>query len=200
MRTMKLSAVCVCVVLLTLSHVVPVVADADAKRAKVILQLKWLHAFQFAGYYAAAEKGYYREAGLDVDIVPAKPGMDPMQQVLQGRADFGVGTTQVIPLRAKGKPVVVLAVILQHSPAVFLAHKTAGIKSVKDFKGKRVMMESDTPDLLAYLKKEGVTPADFTSVGHTFSTKEFIADKVDVMSAYATVEPFLLQEANNDDA
>ena len=53
---------------------------------KVVLQLKWQHQFQFAGYYAAQEQGYYREAGLEVEIREAAPGSDPVRQVLQGEA------------------------------------------------------------------------------------------------------------------
>jgi two-component system sensor histidine kinase/response regulator len=116
----------------------------------VTLQLKWTHQFQFAGYYAALEKGYYRDAGLDVTIVPAKPDSEPMQEVLDGKAEFGVGTTDVVLLRDQGKPVVVLAVIFQHSPLVLIARKNAGIESIHDLKGKRVMIEPHSAELLAY--------------------------------------------------
>ena len=52
----------------------------------VTLQLKWSHAFQFAGYYTAKEKGYYREAGLDVAIQEVHPGDDLLKNVLDGNA------------------------------------------------------------------------------------------------------------------
>ena len=51
----------------------------------VRLQLKWPHHFRFVGYYAAKEKGYYKAAGLDVEIIPNKPGENPVQKVLEGR-------------------------------------------------------------------------------------------------------------------
>ena len=54
----------------------------SAPPQSVTLQLKWKHQFQFAGYYAAAEKGYYREAGLDVKIVEAQAGRDAVDVVL----------------------------------------------------------------------------------------------------------------------
>ncbi|MEH6473298.1 MAG: ABC transporter substrate-binding protein [Halopseudomonas sp.] len=63
---------------------------------KVFLQLKWVHAFQFAGYYAAKAKGYYRDAGLEVDIRPAQPGMDVPGSVLKGEAEYGVGTSSLL--------------------------------------------------------------------------------------------------------
>jgi ABC-type nitrate/sulfonate/bicarbonate transport system substrate-binding protein len=67
---------------------------------QVAPQLKWTHAFQFAGYYAALEKGYYREAGLDVQLFEAMPGVDPLEAVLSGRAQYGVGTSSLPPGRS----------------------------------------------------------------------------------------------------
>ena len=46
---------------------------------KVSVQLNWKHQFQFAGYYAAIEQGYYRDVGLDVTLLEATPGVDPVQ-------------------------------------------------------------------------------------------------------------------------
>src|SRR6218665_1373200 len=74
---------------------------------RVRLQLKWQHQFQFAGYYAAVKQGYYREAGLDVELIEAQPGVDAVHVVLDGKAEFGVGTSDLILLRSKGEPVVV---------------------------------------------------------------------------------------------
>src|SRR4051812_44817748 len=81
--------------------------------ARVTLQLKWTHAFQFAGYYAAVEKGYYREVGLDVDIVEAGPGVDAVSKVLSGAAQYGVSNSSLLLARKAGQPVVVLAVVFQ---------------------------------------------------------------------------------------
>lgn len=161
---------------------------------QVTLQLKWRHQFQFAGYYAAAEKGYYRNAGLEVTIMEAKPAMDPMATVLDGKADFGVGTTKVIPLRAQGKPVVVLSTIFQHSPAILIALKDGGIGSVTDLKGKRAMIEPDDALLFAYLKKEGVPRSSLKLIPHSMGVRDLIDKKVAAMSAYTSDEPFDLKE------
>ena len=91
----------------------PFSAAADDK---VRLQLKWQHQFQFAGYYAAQAQGYYQAVGLDVEIIPCQPDEDAVQKVLQGKAEFGVGSTELLLLREQGAPVVVLAVIFQHTP------------------------------------------------------------------------------------
>lgn len=107
----------------------------------VALQLKWSHAFQFAGYYAAKEKGYYRDAGLDVDIQEASPGDDPLKIVLGGKAQYGVGNSSLLLVRNAGQPVVVLATIFQHSPVVFLARQQGPVQAIHDLAGKRLMIE-----------------------------------------------------------
>lgn len=96
----------------------------------VRLQLKWQHQFQFAGYYAAIEKGYYREHGLDVSLIEAGPGVDPIQVVLDGEAEFGVGTSELVLTHHRGEPVIVLAVIMQHSPLAIAALNTPQISNI----------------------------------------------------------------------
>ena len=93
----------------------------------VTLQLKWKHQFQFAGYYAALEKGYYREAGLNVAILEPADNTTPVNAVLSGKAQYGIGASDLALYRAQGEPVVALACIIQHSPLVLIAN--AGIKT-----------------------------------------------------------------------
>jgi ABC-type nitrate/sulfonate/bicarbonate transport system substrate-binding protein len=71
------------------------------KPVKVTLQLKWKHQFQFAGYYAAIEKGYYRELGLDVTLAEAVEGQIPSDAVFEGKAQFGVCTSDILLMRSQ---------------------------------------------------------------------------------------------------
>ncbi|QTN29129.1 ABC transporter substrate-binding protein [Rhodoferax sp. AJA081-3] len=152
------------------------------------LQLKYLHQFQFAGYYAALEKGYYREAGLDVTIAEGHTGDEPLANVLAGTSQFGVGSSGLLLARQAGKPVVVLAVVFQHSPYVLLAPQTGPTQGIHDIIGKRVMLAAQSEDLVAYLKKEGISVSDFTKVEHSFNPDDLISGKVYGFSAYATNE------------
>jgi len=161
---------------------------------QVSLQLKWTHAFQFAGYYAALDKGYYREAGLDVRIQEAKPGFDVVESVVSGKAQYGVGSSGLLLARNAGKPVVVLAVIFQHSPLV-LVMRGDNSQSIHDLIGKRVMIEPQSDELLAYLKQEGITPDRFVQVEHSFDPQDLISGRVDAISAYSTNELFYLDQA-----
>jgi signal transduction histidine kinase len=164
----------------------------------VVLQLKWQHQFQFAGYYAAVAQGYYREAGLDVTLQEAVPGQDPSQAVLDGSADFGVGTSDLVLLRDKGQPVVVLAAIFQHSPLVLLADRRAGVGDLQDLYNKPIMIEPLSAELFAYFKDEGIDPAKLHILPHTFDVRDLIDGHVAAMSGYSTDEVFQLKAAGID--
>lgn len=159
---------------------------------EVTLQLKWLHQFQFAGYYMAEELGYYREAGLKVRFVEGKPGNDIVSNVLQGKAEFGVGTSDLLLQRKEGKPVVVLNVIFQHSAFVLMARNTA---SIHDLYGKRLMIDPYANELLAYLQKEGISQNRSNWTTYRYDPQSLIIGRIDAMSGYITDEPFFLDRS-----
>ncbi|NMG72753.1 diguanylate cyclase domain-containing protein [Parazoarcus communis] len=162
---------------------------------KVVLQLKWTHAFQFAGYYAAVEKGFYREVGLEVELREAVPGLDPVEEVLSGRAAYGVGNSSLLLARSAGKPVVALAVVFQHSPVVIMAREYEATQGVHNLIGKRLMVEPQSDELLAYLDQAGVPLDRVEQLPHSFNPQDLIEGKVDAITAYVTNEPFFLEQA-----
>jgi len=173
-------------------------AQAEPLRP-VNLQLKWRNHFQFAGYYIALEKGYYREAGLDLRILPWRPDTDVLSNVLEGRADFGVAGSELVLARARGKPVVSLAVIFQHSPAVLFARRDAGIDSVHDLPGKRVVLHAFEAEPFAYLQHEGISPASLIRVPLMDDYVEaLLQGRIDVISGYSTDEAYKLRQAGLD--
>ena len=159
---------------------------------KVTLQLKWFHQFQFAGFYAAKEQGYYAEEGLDVDILERSTEKDLVKQVTSGEVDFAVGDTGILSYYARGEPIVALAAIFQHNPLVFVSKQSSGIISPYEMQGKKIMFDSvgagDAP-LRALLAE-----TNFTFIKHSFNTDDLINDKVDVISAYLSNEPFYFKE------
>ena len=160
---------------------------------KVTLQLKWTHAFQFAGYYAAKEQGYYRDAGLDVSIVEAAPDTDPVRKVLEGEAQFGVGTSSLLLERAAGKSVVALAVVFQQSPYVIYTRQN--IRRLSDLKGGRMMLEPQSGELLAYLKKENVPLGSIEQVPHSFDPQDLIRGRIDAISGYVSNHSYYFTQA-----
>ncbi len=177
--------------LVLLTVFTPLVWSGDS----VTLQLKWKHQFQFAGYYAALEKGFYAEEGLDVTIREAEPEMDPIEVVINGDADYGVGTSELL-LHHKRQAVVVLGVIFQHSPLALLAPRQSknevlsGIQKVQDLRNKPIMIEANSAELMAYLAKEGVSRDALRVLKHSFDTQDLIEGNVAAMSVYTTDEVF----------
>ena len=161
---------------------------------QVTLQLKWLHQFQFAGYYAALEKGFYREAGLDVQIREGGPNVDAIEDVVTGRADFGVGTSGALIARAQGKEVVVLAAVFQHSPAILLVPRRAAVSSIFALQDRPLMDTPGSEDIAAMLKLAGVDYAKMPRVKHNGDPLDLVSGKADAMVAYSTNEPFVLEQ------
>ncbi len=162
----------------------------------VTLQLKWTHQFQFAGYYAALEKGYYREAGLDVQLKEANPDTDTVAEIVSGNTEFGVGSSNLILARATGKPVVTLAVIFQRSPYVIFAAKDKGINKLSDLAGKRIMLDDQSGELMLLLKRSGLQKDSFTLIKHSQNPQDLIDGKVDAISGYVSTKPYFFQRAD----
>lgn len=169
----------------------PVLAQENFWRVR--LQLKWLHQFQFAGYYAAIEKGYYRDVGLDVQLLEATANEEPAQVVLRGGAEYGIATSDLVLYRSRGEPVVALASIFQHSPYVLVTSEK--IDHLHDLIGRRIMIEPHADELMAYFSYEGIAKERLRLQPHNFDVSALIKGEVDAMSAYATDEAFLLKQA-----
>jgi ABC-type nitrate/sulfonate/bicarbonate transport system substrate-binding protein len=171
-----------------------VVASAAQALDAVTLQLKWHHQFQFAGYYAALEKGFYRDAGLEVAIREGGPNVDAIEDVIAGRADFGVGTSGALIARARGREVVVFAAVFQHSPAILLVPRRAGVTSVFALQDRVLMDTPGSEDIAAMLKLAGVDYAKMPRVKHNGDPRDLVSGRADAMVAYSTNEPFVLEQ------
>lgn len=164
---------------------------------KVTLQLKWLHCFQFAGYYAAQKQGYYRDAGFDVTIIEGNPEQNLIDKVLQGETEFGVGTSDLLLQKAKQQKVVVLAVIFQHSPIALMYKKGGKIGNIHDIVGKKVAMDfAFEGELDGFLRNESIDPHSFIKTTLTDNVNGLIKGDIDLMTVYSIDEPFALQEKN----
>ena len=169
--------------------------NADKPLAELRLQLKWRHQFQFAGYYAAIEQGFFREEGLSVQLLEGRPNFSPAAELLAGRADFAVDSPAVIIKRRQGAPLVVLAAIFQHSPTAIMVRSDGGLYTPQRLVGKRVMLTPDTdPENLAMLVEEGIAVNSLEVLPHSWTVDDLAAGRIDGQSAYSTNEPFLLRQ------
>lgn len=164
---------------------------SESEPGTIRLQLKWSHQFQFAGYYAALEKGFFREEGLAVEIIEGNADRPPLDVVLSGKADFGVTDGDVLHARMQGSPVVVCAAIFQHSPYIVMSRHDSGIRVPSDLIDRTVMISDDQGGVqhLAMLKREGLPIDRIKIVPHTWKLDDLIEGRVDAISAYVTAEP-----------
>lgn len=183
---------------LTLTSWAPVSFSAPAQENIVDLQLRWNHQFQFAGYYAALEKGFYKDEGIDVRLHSGDPLHQPVSEVLSGRAQYAEGNSEVLYQRLLGEPLVALAVIFQHSPSVLITLQESGIRTVHDLIGKNVMLADtdEDADFLTMLLNEGVSFSQLNIIPSSYQLDDLISGKVDAFNSYTTNEPYFLQKNN----
>ncbi len=104
---------------------------------KLTLQLKWVTQAQFAGYYVAKDKGFYKDVGLDVTIKAGGPDINPSQVIAGGGADVVVDwMPSALATREKGVPLVNIAQVFQRSGMQLTCRNDSGVKTPADFKGK----------------------------------------------------------------
>ena len=167
----------------------------------VRVQLMWHHQFEFAGFYAAAEKGFYRRHGLNVELLEAKPETSVVDEVISGRAEYGVGNAELLLARGRGQPVVLMANLFKHSPLVILARRDSGIRSPRDLIGKRLMTRQadlNSAEISFMLNREQIRPEQLTIVPHNFRIDSLLSNQVDAMTVYITNQPLALKDAGVD--
>ena len=170
-------------------------APASDGGSRVSVQLNWKHQFEFAAFYAAIDQGYYRAAGLNVDILEGGPGIDAVKEVSEGRATFGIGASALVVDRYRGLPVVALATLMQHSPVALLALRSKGVGSVHDLAGKPVAVDPHNRDEVeAYLRASGIPAERIMLVEQNDWTLDSLHQGKDVArTIYLSNESFLIR-------
>ncbi|WP_247869981.1 ABC transporter substrate-binding protein [Methylophaga sp. SB9B] len=167
--------------------------ETNQNLTSVSVKLHWQHQFQFAGIYAAVEKGFYQEAGLDVTLLNGQKA--PFNEIENGDVDFGISGAGLVVERLKGRPFVALAAIFQSSPYTWLVRADSDIKHPNDFIGKTVTRQSYADDLSAMLLRFNIHPHQLNIVDPTTDDIDnLIAGKVDALTAYISNEPFWMRE------
>lgn len=161
------------------------------------IQLRWLHQFQFAGYYIALEKGYYRDAGLDVTLLEGGPdALSPIEEMFSGRSDFAITSSGVVIDRMQGKPVKAVAAIMQTSPLVWITLKSANITTIEDLAGRSVMLmpPPESAELLTVLKKKQFDNIHVDFLPTSFDVQDLVRGQADAYDGYISNEPYLLTQ------
>jgi NitT/TauT family transport system substrate-binding protein len=145
---------------------------------KLALQLQWVTQAQFAGYYVALDKGYYKDEGLDVTIKPGGPDIAPPQVLAGGGADLMLNwMPSALAAREKGLPLVNIAQPFTSSGLQLTCRKETGIKSPEDFRGKTIgvwFFGNEYP-FLSWMSQLGI-PTDGGDNGVTVLKQGFNVD------------------------
>ncbi|MFN8222707.1 MAG: ABC transporter substrate-binding protein [Gaiellales bacterium] len=200
----KRAVIVAAIAIVAASLVAASLASAGASKqgaTKVSVQLKWVTQAQFAGFYAAEARGFYKAAGLDVDIKVGGPDIIPEQVVLGGQAEFGVDwLPSLFSNREAGNDLVNIAQLYARSGTTEVTWKDSGIDSIKKLKGKKygVWIFGNEFEQQAALVKAGLDPKkDVTLVKQNFDMVAFLKRQIDAASAMTYNELAQVLETKN---
>ena len=152
---------------------------------KVTVQLKWLPQAQFAGYYVAQSKGYYKAEGLDVTIKPGGPDISPVQVIAGNGADVVVNwMPDALAAREAGVPLVNIAQVFNQSGLMLTCKKASGVTSPKDLKGKTlgVWYGGNEYPFLNWMAKLGYKDTDIKILKQGFNVDPLLQNQAACIS------------------
>ena len=171
---------------LTTALALSLMASSALAEDKLTLQLKWVAQAQFAGYFVAKDKGFYKEAGLDVEIKPGGPDIAPEQVIAGGGADVIVDWMGgALAAREKGVDLVNIAQPFEKAGMEMVCPKDGPVKTEADFKGHTlgVWFYGNEYPFFAWMNKLGLK----TEGG---------ADGVNVLKQSFDVQPLIQKQAD----
>ncbi|MBD3669663.1 MAG: ABC transporter substrate-binding protein [Gammaproteobacteria bacterium] len=158
------------------------------------LYLKWSHQFQFAGYYAAIEKGYYRDEGLELELVEKQTDLNYEDALLERDFDFAIMDSSVLLSKHIGDDIKIIAAIFQHSPLVLMSLKSSGIRNIHNLAGKRIMFSHEENSIIpAMLEHSGIKADMYTHLPHSYDYDDLLEGNTDAMAAYITTQPYMME-------
>jgi PAS domain S-box-containing protein len=171
-------------------------ANAAIGQADTVdLYLRWWHQFQFAGYYAAIEKGYYKDEGLVVRLHPGSSTDYVMRDVVGKTGAYGVAGIDIMLQRVQGVPVVVLASIFQHSAHAIAVPGSSGIFRPQDLVGKKIEANFDRdPDLKLMFMNLGVPLDSLTVISNRWSLDDLYEKNISAITCYTTTQEYTFQQ------
>jgi NitT/TauT family transport system substrate-binding protein len=151
---------------------------------KMRFQLSFFANAQHAGFLVAQNRGYYKDEGLNLEVVPGGPNVNVPLALAQGNVDVAMMGDDAVLSFAGGAPITVVAQTYRTDPTRFVALKKSGIAGPADLKGKRVGVQrvGKQADLLALLNGVGLSESDIKMVPISFGIEDIVAGKVDIGS------------------
>lgn len=172
-------------------------SNAGKTLTKVTVQADWYPQPEHGGFYTALAKGYYKDEGLDVTILPGGPYVGLEQQVAVGAAQFGMGSSDhTLESVGDGHPLVAVAATMQHDPQGVMVRQDSPVHSFADLNGHSIAIKPGSTWFAYLVKRYGLH--DVREIPATMSVANFIADPQYIQQAFATSEPFFAHQAGID--
>jgi ABC-type nitrate/sulfonate/bicarbonate transport system substrate-binding protein len=165
------------------------------------VQLNWIQNVQFAGILLAKEKGWYKDAGIDLTIKERQKGIAVIDEVVSGKAQIGIiASADIIKSRTQGTTVKAIAVQLQKAPHCLISMKNKGIDTPDKLKGKKIGIRSEAGEFMVkiVLANQGLKFEDITPVRVGWDNQPLIDGTVDVIQGYMNDEPNALKRLGYD--
>ncbi|MFT7859789.1 MAG: ABC transporter substrate-binding protein [Sulfurimonas sp.] len=179
------------ILLLTLS----VHSEQTKQLEKVSLQLHWKYQFEFAGFIAAKEKGFYKDVGLDVELKEYQEGIDIEDDVLEGISTYGIYNSSTLLDSLRGKPLKLVASFFKRAALVLIVKPE--IKSPKGLAGKTIMASTKEDFELnfePFLDVYGIDADEIILKKHTYNTDDFSDPQIDGMTAFVSDQVYKLDQ------
>jgi NitT/TauT family transport system substrate-binding protein len=160
---------------------------------KLTLQLDWVAEPEHGGFYQALAKGFYKDAGLDVTIIPGGPAASVKEKISTGQADIGqADSTNTLEQIAEGLPLLMVGAVFQDDPSGLLVSAGSSVHRFEDLQGKTVIARPEWAFLGFIQKKYGVT---FNLVPQNFSVAAFLGNQEAIQQGYSIAEPYHIVKA-----
>jgi NitT/TauT family transport system substrate-binding protein len=163
--------------------------------APIKFQTDWYPQPEHGGFYTALANGYYKQAGLEVQIIPGGPYLNAEQQVSVGAAQFGMSSSdKLIEANANGQSLIAIAATMQHDPQAVMVHADSSVHTFPDLNGHAISVRPGSTWFEYVVKRFNLT--NVREIPATYSVANFIQDPNYIQQIFVTSEPFYARKAN----
>jgi NitT/TauT family transport system substrate-binding protein len=160
----------------------------------ITLQTDWYPQPEHGGFYDALLKGYYKDEGLDIHIVPGGPYISGEQQVSGGAAQFAMGSSdQVLVAVSRGLPVIAVEATMQQDPQAIMLHKDSPVQTFADLNGHAIAVKPGSIWFQYLVKRYNL--ANVREIPATYSVANFLQDPNYIQQCFVTSEPYFARKS-----
>ncbi|TNM63910.1 ABC transporter substrate-binding protein [Aliirhizobium smilacinae] len=180
---------------------VPMMGRSASAATPFNFQASWINDAEFAGYFLAADKGYYKEAGLELEYLSGGPDVIPESSIIAGKADLTLTTpdTTIKAIVEQGAPFKIIGAQYQKNPIGIVSLAKNPIKQPKDLIGKTLAVPPvNVISVEAMLKISGIDRAQVNIVPYAYDPTPLIKGEIDASVDFTTNVPFTIKQAGEE--